>query len=52
MGYDGFAKEQAAAMNPMGRIGVPDDMVGLCVFLASDAASYVTGAILDVSGGR
>ena len=45
------AKEQAAAMNPMGRIGVPDDMVGLCVFLASDASSYVNGAQVLVDGG-
>ena len=45
------AKEQAAAMNPMVRIGVPDDMVGLCVFLASDASSYVNGAQVLVDGG-
>ena len=45
------AKEQAAAMNPMGRIGVPDDMVGLCVFLAGDASSYVNGAQVLVDGG-
>ena len=45
------AKEQAAAMNPMGRIGAPDDMVGLCVFLASDASSYVNGAQVLVDGG-
>jgi NAD(P)-dependent dehydrogenase (short-subunit alcohol dehydrogenase family) len=45
------AKQQAAAMNPMGRIGVPDDMVGLCVFLASDASSYVNGAQVLVDGG-
>ena len=45
------AKEKAAAMNPMGRIGVPDDMVGLCVFLASDASSYVNGAQVLVDGG-
>lgn len=44
-------KRQAGALNPMGRIGVPDDMVGLCVFLASDAASYVNGAQVLVDGG-
>lgn len=44
-------KESAAAMNPLGRIGVPADMVGLCVFLASDASSYVNGAQILIDGG-
>ncbi|HEU5083721.1 MAG TPA: SDR family oxidoreductase [Acidimicrobiales bacterium] len=44
-------KAQAGAMNPMGRIGQPVDMVGLCVFLASDASSYVNGAQVLVDGG-
>jgi NAD(P)-dependent dehydrogenase (short-subunit alcohol dehydrogenase family) len=47
---EGF-KEQAAAINPMGRIGRPDDLIGLCVFLASDAASYINGAQILVDGG-
>lgn len=47
---EGF-KEQAAAINPMGRIGVPGDLVGLCVFLASDAASYINGAQILADGG-
>jgi len=44
-------RAQAAAMNPMKRIGVPEDLVGLCVFLASDAASYINGAQILVDGG-
>jgi len=44
-------KAQAAAMNPMQRIGRPEDMVGVCVFLASDAAGYINGAQVLVDGG-
>ncbi|EZP50457.1 Glucose 1-dehydrogenase related protein [Sphingomonas sp. RIT328] len=36
---------------PLGRLGVPDDLVGPAVFLASDMARYVTGAALLVDGG-
>jgi NAD(P)-dependent dehydrogenase (short-subunit alcohol dehydrogenase family) len=45
------AKTQAGALNPLGRIGQPDDLVGVCVFLASDAARYVNGAQILVDGG-
>ena len=44
-------KVRAAEMNPMKRIGRPEDMVGVCVFLGSDAASYVNGAQVLVDGG-
>src|SRR3954451_5244848 len=37
--------------NPMRRIGQPDDMAGVCVFLASDASSYVNGAQILCDGG-
>jgi NAD(P)-dependent dehydrogenase (short-subunit alcohol dehydrogenase family) len=43
--------EYAAKMNPLGRVGVPEDMVGVCLFLASDASSYVNGAQILVDGG-
>ena len=45
------AKERAAEMNPMKRIGEPNDMVGLLTFLASDAAGYLNGAQILVDGG-
>ncbi|MBN1628266.1 MAG: SDR family oxidoreductase, partial [Thermoleophilia bacterium] len=38
-------------ISPLGRIGDPQEMVGPCVFLASEMSSYVTGVVLPVSGG-
>src|SRR5215813_9034771 len=36
---------------PMGRIGEPDDMAGVAIYLASKAGAYVTGAVIPVDGG-
>ncbi|MBT4610775.1 MAG: SDR family oxidoreductase, partial [Gemmatimonadetes bacterium] len=36
---------------PMKRWGTPQDMAGLYVFLASDAAAYITGQLFPVDGG-
>jgi len=36
---------------PLGRFGQPEDLVGAAVFLASDAAAYITGITLPVDGG-
>ena len=43
--------ERVLAQNPMGRIGLPDEVAGAVLFLASDAASYVNGEVLVVDGG-
>lgn len=37
---------------PMDRLGEPDDIVGPAIFLASDAAAFITGALLPVDGGN
>ena len=34
------------------RIGAPDDLVGMCLFLLSDEARWVTGQIINVDGGQ
>ncbi len=36
---------------PMGRLGMPDEIKGLALLLASPAASYITGAVIPVDGG-
>lgn len=38
-------------MIPLGRMGTPDDVAALIAFLASDAASFITGEVIDVNGG-
>jgi NAD(P)-dependent dehydrogenase (short-subunit alcohol dehydrogenase family) len=44
-------REQVRSSIPMGRLGAASDVAGVCLFLASDLASYVTGAVIDVNGG-
>ena len=44
-------KAEIAETIPMARLGVPADVAGACVFLASDLSAYCTGITLDVNGG-
>ena len=44
-------KEKYLARIPLHRIAQPEEIAKVVVFLASEAASYMTGATVDVSGG-
>lgn len=48
---DGYMEQTLATHVPVGRTGRPEEFVGAVVFLASDAASYVTGITMPVDGG-
>ncbi|MFY9550387.1 MAG: 3-oxoacyl-[acyl-carrier-protein] reductase [Thermoanaerobaculia bacterium] len=45
------AKTKLSGEIPLGRLGAPDDVAAAVAFLASDEASYVTGTVVNVSGG-
>ncbi len=45
-------RQASIARIPMERVGLPEDVAGVALFLASDEASYMTGAVLEVTGGR
>jgi 3-oxoacyl-[acyl-carrier protein] reductase len=44
-------RETLQAQIPMGRIGSAREIANVCVFLASDLASYITGEVITVGGG-
>ena len=46
------AKARIMSRTPLRRLGDPDEIAAVCAFLASDAASYMTGEIVYVDGGR
>ena len=49
---DDTARRTILSRTPLGRCGEPDEVAKVAVFLASDDASYVTGEIVTVDGGR
>jgi NAD(P)-dependent dehydrogenase (short-subunit alcohol dehydrogenase family) len=49
--WEGLGEEGVAAHIPLRRLGLPDDIAAAALFLASDAASWITGQTLVVDGG-
>jgi len=49
---DKDAKRRILARTPLGRIGEPDEIASIAVFLASQEASYITGETIYADGGR
>jgi len=45
-------KEKVFSAIPLGRLGTPEEVASVVVFLASEESSYITGITIDVSGGR
>jgi NAD(P)-dependent dehydrogenase (short-subunit alcohol dehydrogenase family) len=52
MAADPKLREKFLSGIPTGRLGQPDDIKGLAVFLASDASAWVTGALIPMDGGN
>jgi 3-oxoacyl-[acyl-carrier protein] reductase len=44
-------KQKMLAQIPLGKLGQPEDVANACLFLASDAANYITGQVINVNGG-
>ena len=51
-GGDPDRARQSAGLIPMGRAGTADEVAAAIIWLLSDAASYCTGTVIDVTGGR
>ncbi len=45
------ARQAFVERQPMGRLGTPEEIAALCVYLASDDSAYMTGAVLTIDGG-
>ena len=47
-----WAERSGVAVNPLGRVGMPEEVAALVAFVASDAASYLTGVTVPLDGGE
>jgi NAD(P)-dependent dehydrogenase (short-subunit alcohol dehydrogenase family) len=54
MNNDDYAKflEHSRETHPLGRVGKPEEIAELIAFLASERASWITGATYSIDGGR
>jgi NAD(P)-dependent dehydrogenase (short-subunit alcohol dehydrogenase family) len=52
MAVDPQLRDKFLSGIPIGRLGHPDDVKGLAVFLASDASAWITGALIPLDGGN
>lgn len=48
---DPVERPKFIAQHPIGRLGLPEDLTGIAVFLASDESSFATGSLFFVDGG-
>jgi NAD(P)-dependent dehydrogenase (short-subunit alcohol dehydrogenase family) len=46
-----LVRTERISVHPIGRLGHPEDVAGLAVYLASDESAWVTGAAMPVDGG-
>ena len=46
------ALERVNAMHPVGRMGTPEEVAHLCLFLSSDLAAFISGTTITIDGGR